>query len=235
MKHLLITLIVQDGENRHDHRILHTTPGDNIQYAAQKYASNYYGDNSELNKETGWWEFNAGCIAVQMYSVVELSEYEYKLIKGIFDGDKKRNDYFQIVQKGYEASLQREELEVNCGENGKLMIAKTPEGFVVDVYNQDDEVNTMTVWEDDLTPNSDEEDEPTEAEVKAYLKEWGQKQGEITSNLGYPKSHSESDELLMEDYFFLEGRKEWYPKLSRMYSEKEQLIADYVRNNRDNY
>jgi hypothetical protein len=51
--------------------------------------------------------------------------------------------------------------------------------------------------------------------IKAFLKEWGQKQGEITANLGYPKSHSESDELLMEDYFFLEGKKQWYPKINR--------------------
>lgn len=72
-------------------------------------------------------------------------------------------------------------------------------------------------------------------EIQAFLNEWGQKQGEITSNLGYPASHSESDELLMEDYFFLEGRKEWYPKTSRMYSEREQLIANYLRDNRDNY
>jgi hypothetical protein len=71
--------------------------------------------------------------------------------------------------------------------------------------------------------------------IKAFLKEWGQKQGEITANLGYPKSHSESDELLMEDYFFLEGKKQWYPKINRFYSESEQKIADYLKDNRDNY
>jgi hypothetical protein len=105
-------------------------------------------------------------------------------------------------------------------------------GFIIDVYGQNDEVGTMTIWEENLI---DEEDEPSEKEIKAFLKEWGQKQGEITSNLGYPASHSESDDLLMVDYFFLEGKKQWYPKISRMYSEREQLIADYVRNNRDNY
>jgi hypothetical protein len=76
---------------------------------------------------------------------------------------------------------------------------------------------------------------PSKEAIRAFLNEWGQKQGEITSNLGYPKSHSKSDELLMEDYFFLEGRKEWYPKTSSMYSEEEQALANYIRNNRDNY
>jgi len=234
MKYLFITLDVQDGERKHTHRILHATRGNNIEFAAQRYVSNFWGFGERQSKSDDFWWF-FGEITCRLSNVVEISEYEYKLMSGIFSGRVKTNDYFQIVQKGYEAGLQREELEVNCGENGKLMIAKTPEGFVVDVYNQDDEVNTMTVWEDDLTPNSDEEDTPTAEEIKAYLKGWGQKQGEITSNLGYPKSHSESDELLMEDYFFLEGRKEWYPKISRMYSGREQLIADHVRNNRDDY
>jgi hypothetical protein len=76
---------------------------------------------------------------------------------------------------------------------------------------------------------------PSKEAIRAFLNEWGQKQGEITSNLGYPASHSESDELLMEDYFFLEGKKQWYPKTSRMYSEEEQALANYLRDNRDNY
>jgi len=146
-----------------------------------------------------------------------------------------KKNYFEVKSSGFNKELQREEIQINCGENGMLMIVKTDEGFVVDAYDVDGEhIDTMSVWEDSINA-IDEEDEFTEAEVKAYLKEWGQKQGEITSNLGYPRSHAESDDLLMEDYFFLEGKKQWYPKISRMYSEKEQLIADYVRNNRDNY
>jgi hypothetical protein len=76
---------------------------------------------------------------------------------------------------------------------------------------------------------------PTKEEIKLYLKEWGQKQGEITANLDYPASHSESDELLMEDYFFLEGKKQWYPKTSRMYSDREREIATYLRENASKY
>jgi hypothetical protein len=86
MKYLFITLIVQDGEYHHDHRILHTSKGTDIDFIAQLYASRYYGDNAERN-EIDWWEFNAGSIAVQMYSVVELSEFEYNLMSNIFDGN----------------------------------------------------------------------------------------------------------------------------------------------------
>jgi len=262
MKYLFITLKVQDGENTHTHRVLTTCyDHDNILQAADGYVSDYYDQADE--KRDGWYYFHDGTIAAKVENVELLTEYEYKLMSKIFSGEA-RPGYFNIVQKGYEAGLQREELEVNCGENGKMMIYKTPEGFIVDVYSQDDEVDTMTIWEDDLTPMPDEYEtdddgnckycgekcwegemcdeqqaggfnNPTEDEIDAYLAYWGQSQGEITSNLGYSESHEESDDLLMEDYFFLEGRKEWYPKLSRMYTEKDQQVADYVRNNRDNY
>ena len=150
MKYLLITLIVQDGENRHDHRILHTTPGKDIHFAAERYAASFYGNNVE--RLLSWWQFNAGSIAVELFSVVELSEYEYNLMKAIFDGDEKPKRYFSIVQAGIEKGLQREEVEINCGENGKIMIHQDDNelGFIIDVYGQNDLVDSMTVWEEDL-------------------------------------------------------------------------------------
>ena len=158
------------------------------------------------------------------------------------EGDTLRKNYFEIVHTGYQEGIGREEIQVHAGENGNIFLIKTPEGIIVDVYGQNDIVDTLSIFEDDLNPDDEEPVEETGApenfsdlEVEEYLKEWGQKQGEITSNLGYPKSHAKSDELLMEDYFFLEGRKEWYPKISRMYSKREQAIADYVRNDRDKY
>ena len=231
MKYLFITLDVQDGERKHTHRILHATRGNNIEFAAQRYVSNFWGFGERQSKSDDFWWF-FGEITCRLSNVVEISEYEYKLMSNIFTGRTDSNNYFKIVQAGYEAGLQREEVEINCGQNGKIMIHQDEDklGFIIDVYGQNNEAGTMTIWEEDLF-----DDEPTKAEIKAFLNEWGQKQGEITSNLGYPKSHSESDDLLMEDYFFLEGKKQWYPKISRMYSEREQLTADYVRNNRDNY
>lgn len=67
--------------------------------------------------------------------------------------------------------------------------------------------------------------------MKNFKNDWGQTHSEITANLDYPKSHAKSDELLMEDYFWLEDNKQWYPKISGGYSERDQEIADYLRNN----
>jgi hypothetical protein len=85
MKYLFITLEVQDGEHRHTHRVLSVTGGNNIQFAAQRYASMYYGENGDHNGD--WWNFYSGTIAVKMVRVVELTEFEYKLMSDIFSGD----------------------------------------------------------------------------------------------------------------------------------------------------
>lgn len=62
-------------------------------------------------------------------------------------------DYFNIKKLGWNKELQREEIQIHCGENANLFLIKTDEGFIVDVYNQDNNVDTMTIWEDDLTPS----------------------------------------------------------------------------------
>jgi hypothetical protein len=59
-------------------------------------------------------------------------------------------NYFKIVSSGFNKDTQREEMEISCGENGKLLLFKTDEGFIVDVYGQMNHINTMCVWEDDL-------------------------------------------------------------------------------------
>jgi hypothetical protein len=235
MKYLFITLKVQDGENSHTHRILHTTPGDNIELAAQRYAATYYPDEPE--RTNSWWFFFSGTIAVEVERVTELTEYEYKLMSRIFSGDKDRNDYFQIVSKGYEAGLQREEVEINLGENGKLMLYKTPEGSVVDVYNQDEEVNTMTIWEDDLTPLPEEDEEPGEMgrkhleptadEIQSFKAYWGQTHDELCNALGL--DNPTSDDIIMLDYFWIAEDKMWYNKEASTFTERDQEIADYLR------
>jgi len=70
----------------------------------------------------------------------------------------------------------------------------------------------------------------SDVEIRKFKEEWGQYHNEITANLGYPLSHNESDELLMVDYFWNEEEKMWYPKSASLYSEREQAIADYLRN-----
>ena len=94
----------------------------------------------------------------------------------------------------------------------------------------------MTVWEEDLDPNLVEITvEKHMEEIAKFLVTNGQKHSEITANLGYPLAHSKSDELLVDDYFYLEGHKKWYPKSSSMYTILEQKIANFLRDNRDDY
>lgn len=70
-----------------------------------------------------------------------------------------------------------------------------------------------------------------ENEIDAFKKKWGQTHSEITANLNYPMSHTDSDELLMVDFFWMDSDSKWYPKCSSLYTEKEQAIADLLRKN----
>jgi len=67
-----------------------------------------------------------------------------------------------------------------------------------------------------------------EDEIDDFKKKWGQTHSEITANLGYPKSHTDSDELLMVDFFWSDSDCKWYPKCASLYTEKEQAIADLL-------
>lgn len=236
MKKLFITLNVQDGENRHTHRVLTTCKDkENVQDAANKYASEYYG-KGEQDEFSNWFNFNAGSLAVKVENVRELSDYEYQLMSDIFSNTNVQPMYFKIVQAGYNEGLEREEVQIHCGENGNMMISKTPEGFVVDVYKQDDHVETLTVWEDDLSPLEVEITVKTHGkQIEEFLKTQGQSHSAITAELGLGRSHNDSDEILMEDYFYLEKRKQWYSKDSSMYGNTEQAIADFLQENRNDY
>jgi hypothetical protein len=68
----------------------------------------------------------------------------------------------------------------------------------------------------------------SDVEIEEWKEKWGQSHSEITANLGYPKSHSLSDELLIDDYFWVEKDKRWYNKCASMFTDREQAIADYL-------
>lgn len=73
------------------------------------------------------------------------------------DYDNLNNSYFEVMSQDFNEDTQRQEIEISCGENGKLMIEKTDEGFVVDVYDADEVlVDTMPIWEDDLNPSEED-------------------------------------------------------------------------------
>lgn len=73
------------------------------------------------------------------------------------DYDNLNNSYFEVMSQDFNEDTQRQEIEISCGENGKLMIEKTDEGFVVDVYDADEDlVDTMPIWDDDLNPSEED-------------------------------------------------------------------------------
>jgi LEA14-like dessication related protein len=67
----------------------------------------------------------------------------------------KEKDYFNIVSKGYNKELQREVIQIHAGENGNIFLIKTNSGFIIDVYGQDDLIDSLQIWEDDLESDID--------------------------------------------------------------------------------
>jgi len=62
---------------------------------------------------------------------------------------------FKVVHTGFNKEAGREEVQIHYGEHTNIFLIKTDEGFIVDVYGQDDVVATMAVWDDDLNPDED--------------------------------------------------------------------------------
>jgi hypothetical protein len=83
VKYLFIHLEVQDGERRHDHRVLHTTKAKNINFAAERYVATFWGYSSRPFKGD-WW--HVGEIALRLKRVVKLTKSEYNLINRIMNG-----------------------------------------------------------------------------------------------------------------------------------------------------
>jgi len=84
MKRLFITLEVRDGEYEHTHRILHSTNANDIWFAAQRYASKYWGKCDERCKgDLGWSFFNE--LIVKVENVVELTEEQYQTMYDFFN------------------------------------------------------------------------------------------------------------------------------------------------------
>jgi len=151
-------------------------------------------------------------------------------------------NYFEVEETKEETPHR---IHIKCGENARVVLIETAEGFVVDVFRiTDDELlDTMCVWNYDIdddgrdfTDDLSEEEQPdcckppTQEEINEFKRYWGQTHKEICNALGYnPRT---SDDLLMEDYFWIEDDLSWYPKISSIYTDKDQIIADYLRANR---
>lgn len=224
MKRLFIELKIRDGERDHDHRVLTSTLGNNIQFAAQRYASSYWGYGK---RDGNYWYVDGGEIAIKVTSVVEITEFEYKLMSRIFSGQKPPPDYFKLKATGFDTQIQREQIEIKTGKHGTFVMYQDGDklGFIVDVFGETDHVSTMQVWEEDLKP---EEKTPTGKEIEDYIDEWGQTHDEICAELGYDDDGA--DEMILGDgYFWLERFQKWFPDCSSMYDERDDEIVEYLK------
>jgi hypothetical protein len=149
--------------------------------------------------------------------------------------DELNKSYFEIMHQDYYEDAGFEEIQIHAGEHGNIYLKQDGDklGFIIDVYGQNDILDTMTVWEEDLKDWEDE-DEPFDpnnfslVEKEDFIDEWGQFHDEICAELGVPDSN-DADDILMVDYFWYAPQNKWIPKCSSMYSEREQAIADYLR------
>jgi len=75
----------------------------------------------------------------------------------------------------------------------------------------------------------DEEDieEPTPEELDQFYKNWGQSHEEICSCLGYDEDTS--DDLLMDEYFWLEDEELWCNKGASGMSDRDYEIVNHLR------
>jgi hypothetical protein len=148
--------------------------------------------------------------------------------------DELNCSYFEIMHQDYYEDAGFEEIQIHAGEHGNIYLKQDGDklGFIIDVYGQNDILDTMTVWEEDLKDWEDE-DEPFDpnnyslVEVEDFIDEWGQYTDEVCAELGYEEDSC--DDLLEVDYFYHERSRKWIPKCSSMYSEREQAIADYLK------
>jgi hypothetical protein len=67
----------------------------------------------------------------------------------------------------------------------------------------------------------------TQEEIETFLKNWGQTHGEICSELGYDEE--DSDDLLVDDYFWYEPKQLWCNKGASGFEGKDEMIADILR------
>jgi len=77
-----------------------------------------------------------------------------------------------------------------------------------------------------LSDDRVEEFNKVEEEIKEFKKNWGQSHSEICANLGYDNDCSE---ILIDDYFWIEEDQMWYNKSASMFTDREQEIADMLR------
>ena len=96
---------------------------------------------------------------------------------------------------------------------------------------QDHAVDVLGYDENLVFNLSNDDSDFSQIEIDEFKERWGQEEEEICSELGYEYGNDGISELLMSDgYFWDDESCQWFPRSSSMYSEKEQKIADFIRN-----
>ena len=85
LKYLFIHIKIQDGEREHDHRVLHTTYANNLDFAVERYVASFWGWGERLHNDDVWY-WNGGEFAGRLESYKELSKKEYYKINKLFYG-----------------------------------------------------------------------------------------------------------------------------------------------------
>jgi hypothetical protein len=153
--------------------------------------------------------------------------------KSIANVQPKENLYFEIVAQGYDEELQREQIQIHAGKNGNVFLIKNDDGFIVDVYNQNENIDSMPIWEDDLTPEEEDDADVvfdfSYPKVMAFIKKWGRSEEEVFIELELDADSENANDAMCEAYFWEDTNKVWIPKLYPLYNEEEQAIADYLQ------
>lgn len=79
---IYINLRVICGEYEFNCKSVHAPAGTvNVEQFADAYASDYYGEDGDKDENTGYYEFQAGCIAVKVQEARLITETEYAVLK----------------------------------------------------------------------------------------------------------------------------------------------------------
>lgn len=138
--------------------------------------------------------------------------------------------YFEIISEGYNEELEREEIQIHAGENGNVFLIKTDEGFIVDVYNQQEHIDTMAIWNDDLMSEEEIADivfDFAYPKVKAFIEKWGKTEEQVFLELGID-TDLDNQEQFTHTHFWEDTNKVWILKVNPEYTDEEQAISDYL-------
>ena len=80
IKYLFIEIEIYEGDRVHNHRVLHTTNGNNIMFAANRYVSTYWGYG---DRDGEYWWFH-GEIIGKLVKVKELTKDQFDVLNDVF-------------------------------------------------------------------------------------------------------------------------------------------------------